>query len=60
MRCDQVISPEMSFFCGREGTALVFAAACGLSLVVASRGSPLAVVRGLLLEVASLAVAHGL
>ena len=36
MRCDQVISPEMSFFCGMEGTALVFAAACGLSLVVAA------------------------
>ena len=39
MRCDQVISPEMSFFCGREGTALVFAAACGLSLVVAAEAT---------------------
>ena len=40
MRYDQVISPEMSFFCGREGTALVFAAARGLSVVAAVEATP--------------------
>ena len=61
-RCDKVISPKTSFFVWSEGegSALVFVAACRLSLVAASRGSPLVVLRGLLRAVASLAVEHRL
>ena len=38
----------------------VFVAACGLSLVAASRGYSFVAVRGLLIAVASLIVEHGL
>ena len=60
MRCDKVISPK-TFFCWGGGvSALVFVAARRLSLAAASRGSSLAVVRGLLRAVASLAMEHRL
>lgn len=61
-RCDKVISPKTSFFVWSEGggSVLVFVAARRLSLVAASRGSPLVVLRGLLRAVASLAVEHRL